>query len=186
MKAATSIRTGKFSEEQTVSAAKELRESLGATAHVAFAFCSPDYLPHLNDFCEILRVDGHAINVLGCTASGLIGGEIESEAVPGFSVLAISAADASFPALSISEEQAGVLTASTAAPQGSPPHGWVALTNPFRFDTETWLSRWTPAAGGSPVVGGLASGGTTEEDVAVFLNGKTADCVVVGIGGAAR
>ncbi len=186
MKAATSIRSGKFSEEQTVSAAQELRQSLGETAHVAFAFCSPDYIPHLNDFCEILRVDGHAINVMGCTASGLIGGEIESEAEPGFSVLAISAADALFPVFDIPEENAGSLTASTATPQGSSIHGWIALTNPFSFDTESWLSKWTPPVDGAPVVGGLASGGSSEEDVAVFLNGKISDCVTLGIGGAAR
>lgn len=186
MKAATSIRTGPFSEEQTALAAKELRESLGETAHVALAFCSPDYIPHLQDFCEILRVDGHAINVLGCTASGLIGGEIESEAVPGFSVLAISAADAFFPVLEISEENAGSLTAEKAAPKESSINGWVALTNPFSFDTDSWLSNWTPAAGGVPVVGGLASGGSSGEDICVFLNGKTTDCVALGIGGAAR
>lgn len=186
MKAATSIRTGTFSEEQTVSAAKELREALGETAHVAFAFCSPDYIAHLPDFCEILQVEGHAINVLGCTASGLIGGEIESEAVPGFSVLAISAAEAHFPVVDIAEQNAGEVTSLLATPRGATMNGWIALTNPFTFDTESWLSKWSAPGAGMPVVGGLASGGGSEDDVSVFLNGKTTDCVAVGIGGAAR
>jgi small ligand-binding sensory domain FIST len=180
MKAAVTTRAGAYSEELTVAAAREFRDALGETAQSALAFCSADYVPHLSDFCEILRVDGHAVNVMGCTGAGWIEGKKEHEAGPGFSVLALSGPSGALPVVPLESEQS--VEAITRNPLYKSINGWVALANPFTFNAEEWLEEWSVPKSGTPVVGGFASGGRSAEDTAVFLNGQVHDAVLLGIG----
>jgi len=186
MKAALATRAGNYSEKLVSGAAREIRETLGATAGAAVAFCGKDYLPHLAEFCETLRVDGHIINVMGCTGSGWIGGAKEQETGPGFSVLALSGTEAHLPVLEISSGESESENPRSAGSGFRQINGWVSLANPFTFDAESWLSNWTSPKSPLPVVGGFASGGQSEEDTAVFINGRTVDCAVLGIGGLLR
>ncbi len=58
-KCASVHRQGGFDAAEVVSAAAELRTTTGGNASIAFAFVTPDYVPHLSEFAEIVRVDGH-------------------------------------------------------------------------------------------------------------------------------
>lgn len=179
--AASCQRSGGFSSELVESAAQEVRESLTRPAKIATVFCSSDYLPHLEEFCEILRVDGHMIDVVGCTGSGRLSGEDEVEGGQGFSLVAIAHEGACSEILSFRSGQEAQPAPSArseinARNGATPPSGWLALVDPFVFDVETWLENWEV-----PVLGGLASGGKTADDCAVFHNGQTADCLVVPI-----
>ena len=66
-------RRGKYSREEVANAAVELRETTGEPTALAFAFVTSDYVPHLEEFSEIVRVDGHVIELVGATGAGVHG-----------------------------------------------------------------------------------------------------------------
>jgi small ligand-binding sensory domain FIST len=175
--AACSMREGGFSAGLAEDAAREVRARLGRPAAFAMAFCSSDYLPHLDGFCETLRVDGHIPDVIGCTASGFLAGADDAEAKPGFSLLAV-AHDGPPPAI---HRMGGDGTQAAHRPAAGGENGWIVLADPTSMDIEGWLADW-----GAPVVGGLASGGDSSDEIAVFHNGSICDGVAVPIGTSVR
>lgn len=165
---------GPFESGKAEGAALRIREALGRTAQVAVAFVSPDYLPHLPEFVETLRVDGHVSDVIGCTSAGRIVDRHEVENGSGCSILALSC-DVGEPV--------GLDAHGPAFPFSAPrPHASILLANPYRFETDAWLRQWNMERPGVAVVGGLASGGD-ETDVAVFLNDHLADAVCLPLAG---
>lgn len=165
---------GTFRPQAVLDAARKIRESLSRPAGFAVAFVSPDHIPFLAEFVETLRVDGHISHVIGCTAGGTIEGGQETEQGPGCAILAM-ACDAGEPLL---PEAGGLFH----PPVPRRPHGGILLADPFTFQTDEWLREWNRAFPGAPCVGGLASGGE-EEDVAVFLNDRIVDAVVIPLCG---
>jgi len=165
---------GTFRPEAVLDAARKIRESLSQPARFAVAFVSPDYIPFLREFIETLRVDGHISDVIGCTAGGTIEGTQETEQGSGCAILAI-VGDAGEPAL---PEEGGLFQ----RPVPGRPHGGILLADPFQFQTDEWLREWNREFPGAPCVGGLASGGE-EEEVAVFLNDRIVNAVVIPLCG---
>ena len=177
---------GKFSAEGAVRTAIELRESLGRPAGLAFVFISPDYSAHIDELSDILRVDGHISDVVGCTGAGLICGTEEVEGESGFSVLVLGEPGASFQVIPLTQsmnDQALDVTAFWKKTGGASPNAWISLLNPFTFDVENWLTAWNSAYPDVPCVGGLASGDQQASECLVFANGRALDGVVVGISG---
>ena len=74
-------RRGRYSRQEVASAALELREVSGQPTSLAFAFVTPDYLPHIEEFSEMVRVDGHVIELVGATGAGFTvnGDEMKGE-----------------------------------------------------------------------------------------------------------
>ena len=168
---------GPYSRDSVTHAALELRKSLGRPASVAFAFASPDYTPHLEEFCETLRVDGHVTHVMGCTAGGRIHGPNEIENGSGCSILTL-ACDVGEP-LAL---DAGNFHSFSHRAAPFSPNAWVLLANPFIFPSEEWLQELNVKFPGVPCLGGLASGGE-EDDVNVFFNGRVVDAVALPVTG---
>ena len=65
-------RRGRYSRQEVASAALELREAAGEPTALAFAFITPDYVPHIEEFSEMVRVDGHVIEFVGATGAGFL------------------------------------------------------------------------------------------------------------------
>ena len=166
---------GPYGRESATRAAVELRNSLGRPASVAFAFASPDFVPHLEEFCETLRVDGHVRDVLGCTAGGRIQGANEIETGSGCSILTL-ACDVGEPEALDAENDSFFHGRNPTLS----PNAWVMLANPYAFPTEEWLHDLNHKFPGVPCLGGLASGGE-EADVEVFLNGRAVDAVALPV-----
>lgn len=187
MKRCASVhRSGGFAESLVAEAAIELRQATGGSAKLAFAFVTPDYLPFLEEFSEIVRVDGHVIDLIGATGQGLTANGEEDEEGKGFSLLAVDAESASFSVQALHQSQVESIETSAGWQKigGSvAPRAWVVLANPFIFDSESWLSSWNAAYPGVPSVGGLATGSESEEETAVFWNGKVHEAIVVGVNG---
>lgn len=181
-KAASVYRKGDFSAGLVAEAASELREKMGVAASVAFGFVTPGYVPYLEEFSEIVRVDGHVSELVGCTGLGMIAGATEEEEEAGFSLVALEGKDTTVSVTRLS--QADLETAG-----GKPEvmHGsWIALANPFVFDVESWIGEWNETYPGVPCIGGLASGDANGEVTAVFHNGKIVDGIAVGFSGRLR
>lgn len=167
--AASSGCHGPFSQSGIQTIAAKIRSRLNRPATTAFVFVSADYAPHLADLCETLRVDGHIVDVVGCTAGGRIEGGREIESGSGISVLAL-ACDAGEPII-LPGSSPGVLP-------DVPTNAAVILANPFTFHLDDWLGHLNEFLPALPCVGGLASGGD-EASTTVFCNGEVVDAVLV-------
>ena len=73
------LHEGPYTEEAVRDAAGRIRSGLSGPATIAFAFVTPDYLPYLADFSDTIRVDGHVLELVGCTGSGLTSDGLERE-----------------------------------------------------------------------------------------------------------
>lgn len=166
-KAASLQVAGSYTASATLEAATRLRSTLGNPARTAFAFVSQNYMPHIAEFCEILRVDGHIQDIVGCTTRGYIEGATEFENSDGFSILAcqgefgdpVPLEDAEFPI-------------------NGNANGWIAMANPFAFPIEDWLDSSNRTSSRVTVVGGLSSG-STSSDPSVFINGNSVSAAAV-------
>ncbi len=178
--------SGAFDAKAVSAIARKLHQDQGATSHAAFAFTSCDYLPFIDEFCDILRVEGRITNVTGCTGIGLVSGGQEREMGSGFSILSLSAPDTEFHFREISGDMLQAKEPSRFWRQhcGESSRAWIALINPYVFPADTWLGEWNAAFPAIPCVGGLASGKNQEEGVGVFLNGNIVEGgVVTGFSG---
>lgn len=168
-KAASYHVNGVFKASEVLSAALHLRETLKTPARMAFAFVSANYMPHIAEFCEILRVDGHIQDIVGCTTGGRIEGGSEFEGGSGFSIMACQG-EFSDPLALDGDDFSTMADAN----------GCIALANPFAFPIEEWIGSFNRRNPGICLVGGLASGGNTEE-VSAFINGEIVDAVAVSV-----
>ena len=175
-------RRGPFSPELVAEAAHALRTSLGAPAQVAFAFVTPEYVPHLEEFCEIIRVDGHVMDIVGSTGQGVIAEGVEEEEGEGFGLLALAPVDTKVDIRVLSQET----IEDDFEPWTQKPESAILLANPFLFDLESWLAAWNEDPSQVPCVGGLASGDVDGDATAVFYNGRSVDGIIVGFAGDLR
>src|SRR2546426_1031580 len=104
-RASSRLVTAKFSEELVRNAAQQCLQEVDGHVSCAFAFVSPDYLQNLEDFLEIVRVDGHAPVLLGCTGGGLIGTGREAEQVSGFSLLFLNLPQTEIRIVELAQDQ---------------------------------------------------------------------------------
>jgi small ligand-binding sensory domain FIST len=159
--------SGRYNASVVLDAAHHLRRELKTPAHVAFAFVSPDHIPHLAEFCETLRVDGHIQDVVGCTTGGLIEGRTEFEGGAGFSVIALQGEFGDPLALE-----------GLDFPSCGKSNGWILLVNPFAFPADDCMASFNHRTPEIPVVGGFASGGHSAA-TCVFINGTPVDAAAV-------
>jgi small ligand-binding sensory domain FIST len=185
---ASVLHEGPYVEATVRAAAERIRAGLSGPATIAFAFVTPDYLPHLSEFADTIRVDGHVLEVVGCTGSGLTSDASERENGSGFSILALHFENTEVAIHPLPNS----LVESSDGPKFwkqrfAPAEGWLVLTNPFGFAVDDWLAEWNAAFPGVPTVGGLASGGRDAESMGVFHNSNLIEGgVLVGISGAVK
>ncbi len=179
---------GPYEEAAVRAVAEQIRLGLSGPATVAFAFVTSDYLPHLDDFVDTIRVDGHVLELVGCTGSGLTSNATEREGGSGFSILALHVENTDVTVHELSNSLVESADGAEFWRRKFPAvTSWIALTNPFGFGVDDWLNEWNAAFPGVPTVGGLASGGREAESIAVFHNDRVIDGgVLVGLNGALR
>ena len=159
-RAASRVRLTQWDEQLVTETARQLKEETGG-ATLALAFVSPDWRPHLKEFIEILQVDGHARQVIGCSADGFIGTGQEDEEVSGFSVMFLN--------LAHSEIGSWVIDEHFQIPRDRPATGgWLVLGNPLRLNAQALLEDMNRIYPGVPVYGGLATGGWDTETLFTF------------------
>ena len=159
-RAASRVRLTQWDEAVVTETVRQLRAETGG-ATLALAFVSPDWRPHLKEFMEILQVDGHARQVIGCSADGFIGTGQEDEDVSGFSVMFLNLAD----------EEVGtwVIDEHFQIPRDRPATGgWLVLGNPLRLNAAALLEDMNRIYPGVPVYGGLATGGWDSDTLFTF------------------
>lgn len=174
---------GAFSVHDAENAARELKHSLKGPADLAIIFMTADYLPHLSEFSDIIRVDGHISEIVGSTGNGTICDAIENENVPGFSILALRTPGFKPQIISQSADE----LQSGNDPSWLKSHipsvgGMILLANPFQFQADEWLESFNIAFPNTPIVGGLSSGANEESLMAVFHNARVTDgAILIGL-----
>lgn len=177
-----------YSEQVVTEAARELRAELGAEVSCAIVFFSSDYIPHLDDFLELVRVYGKVPLLVGGSAAGLIGRQSEAEDRSGFSLLLLSLPNTRLRLFEFSQRQVDESTGPgywhmESGIGAEDVDAWIVLTNPLRLNSDRWLNEWNLAYPGIPALGGLASG--SEEEIVLCRDGEviTGDGLALGISG---
>lgn len=172
--------TGPYNASRVADAVRGLQRSLKTSANFAFAFLSSDYLLKLEEFTDIIRVDGHVVELVGCTTLGWTFNGTERESGSGFSLLAVHAPDVRVLITELSQEQLEGTGGKLNVPRSN-PNGCVGLLNPFGLSVEQFLTEWNTRFPGIPMAGGLASG--TDENLAVFHNNEIVPGLALGLEG---
>jgi len=185
--AASVLHQGIFDASTIQSVAENLRHELGGPATCAFCFLTPDYLHRLEEFTEIVRVDGHIRDLVGTSAASLIGRGIEPEGEPGFTLLGVRMDEADVSVASFTAADLGTADVKatwwekTGRRQAA---GWILIADPFEIQVEDWIDEWNTAYPGARCAGGLASGAGNEQTTAVFHNGQMVNgAIAVGLDG---
>jgi small ligand-binding sensory domain FIST len=159
-RAASRVRLTEWDEKVMTETARELRAEAGG-ASLALVFVSPDYRPYLKEMIEILQVDGHAKQVVGCSADGFIGTGQEDENTSGFSVLFLNVPGDGIGSWVIDEHFQIPRDREAVG-------GWVVLGNPLRLNAQALLEDMNRIYPGVPLYGGLATGGWDAEALFTF------------------
>jgi len=177
---------GPYDEAAVKAVGEEILKSLGGTSSLAFAFVTSDYIPHLEDFTEVLRLHGHIPDIVGASARGVIHNDTEYESGSGFAILSLRLEDVQntvipFDKNTFENADSAHFTDALGAVK---PKVWISLLNPVELNVEEWIHTWNHLFPEIPSTGGLASGGRDAESYAVFHNDRIlSGGVVVGLSG---
>ncbi len=186
--------SGDFDEQGLRAWATDLRRQVPASRiDLGLVFLSPRFFALASDVLELLRVHAQIPLLLGCSSAALIAGGEEVESNPGlvlglYELPGVELRAVHFAQHDLEESTGpGFWHARTGvAPDAT--NGWLVFADPFHLEGERWLQMWNEAYPSLPIVGGLASGPSTEPLTQVYLNGDVFEegGVAVSIGGQVR
>ena len=190
MKWASALSEAASLDDAMAECAETLHERLGevGAVHLAVVFASPHFAGDYERVPQQIHRHFPGAVVLGCSGAGIIGDGREVEDRP-----ALSLTVAHLPNVSISPFH---LTSADLPTPDAPPDTWVQrlgvapegapqflmLVEPFSMAGEELLSGLDFAYPGIVKIGGLASGGQSPADQALFLNDRMHREGAVGVG----
>ncbi len=157
VRAASRVLLDVWDEDKVVEMARRLRTDCGGGASMAFVFCSQNWRPHVAELVEIIQVEGHAKQVVGCSAQGIVGTGQEDDEVTGCSVLFVNAEEL--------RARSWVIDESFSLPPKPDGGVWVLLGNPMRLNVGSLLEDMNRHYAGMPVYGGMAGGGWEPDSI---------------------
>lgn len=170
--------TGNFDEAKLRSWAADLRLKLQAPeVTLGLVFMTPAFFDRARPILEILRVHCQIPLLIGCSSTGLIAGSKEFEDTEGIVTALYHLPGAVLHACRFTQEQLEEANgpAYWHHETGLSPdsiNGWLAFADPFHLDSEGWIRSWNEAYAPLPILGGLASGNSSEHQTQVYLNGE--------------
>jgi small ligand-binding sensory domain FIST len=182
-----------FDESALQQWAEDLRAELKSPATLGLVFMAPRFFEQARQILEIIRVHARVPLLAGCSSQGLIAGDHELEENPGISLGLYAFPDARLSGFYFKQEDVEGAQGKDYWPKktGIAPeqtNGWLAFIDPFNLDSEAWLRTWNEAYTPLPVLGGLASGGPSEQRTQVYLNDEVYEAggVIISVGGGVR
>jgi small ligand-binding sensory domain FIST len=169
------LHEGVYDEKRVRDVARTLRGQLPGAPVLGLVFVTPDYIPHISDFLETLRLNAHIATLVGCTSTSIIGSAEEQENRSGFSLLLLHFPNSSATAVPIHQDLLQNISMPAewhkhAQLPAGPVKAWLTLIDPFSMPVEPWLKSWNAAYPKTPCFGGLASSEGAESWV--FLNDR--------------
>lgn len=146
-------------------------------AHLSFVFASPHHLKAFPRLLHTIQERCASHTLIGCTGGGVIGDRHEVENKPALAVMAgylpgvnISAFHIEQPDLEEEWSEAYWQNRLGVTPDDEPT--FLLLPDPFMIDPQKLLNMFNSTYPQRPVLGGLASGGQSQNSCALFLNGE--------------
>jgi len=165
-----------------------LRRNLGsARADLVIAFVSEHHRTAYRELAPILAAELGGGLLLGCTARSVIGGGREIEGSPALSLTAASLPGVELTPFHVDLEQLPEADASPdawAAACGLRPDSdahFLLLADPFSFDVERLIRGLDATFPAGKKLGGVASGGRTPGDNALYLRDRVHRAGLVGV-----
>jgi small ligand-binding sensory domain FIST len=186
--------SGSFDESGLRQWAENLRRQLRAPrVALGLVFMSPGFFSSAKQILEILRVHARIPLLAGCSSQGLIVDRQELEQDDGITLGLYALPGAELQPLHFTQEQVDEAAGpaywhrKTSIGPGQ-SNGWLVFIDPFHLDSETWLQSWNLAYPALPVLGGVASGNSSERRTQLYLNGDVFEegGVAISVGGAVR
>ncbi len=163
----------------------------GESSDLCCLFASSAYA---DDFGKLLAEASAATQagcIVGCSGQGVIGVGREIENEPALTLLALRLPGVVLRPVRFTQAdvQRGDRpeywhTSTGVSPEDA--NAWLVFADPFTLDAERLVAEFSQAYPGTPVVGGMASGGFGRRQTHVFLNERVYDhgAVAVALGGA--
>jgi len=174
-------------------AADRAAEQLGSTADIAVVFVSSSYKSAIRPAMESLDDMLGATTVIGGTAEAVLAADTEYESGPVVSIWLARLPGATVVPFALQYTQTpdgGMFAGWPATPDGGWPDnsGVVLLADPFSFPVDGLIGRVEEDHPGTPIVGGMASGGSQPGSNTLVVGSRSYDSGAVGfvVGGAAR
>jgi small ligand-binding sensory domain FIST len=162
-------------DTDSVQAAREVVESVreklgGERPDLAFYFVSTHHLSQLEAAARTLAADLGAPHLLGCTGETIIGGEVEYENQPAFSLWAGTFPTADIRSAHLTLEQTLDGFAFLGIPEiPSGPATLLLLGEPYTFPTDAFIKRMAEDYPELQVLGGMSSGASSAGENRLFL-----------------
>lgn len=176
-RAASRLISSAFDEGLVKEAARSCREALGGAPSLVVAHFTSDWREYVHDFVELVQVYGHARQVIGCTADGLVSDAGERENASGCSLLFLGLPRTRVDLTLVRGRDANRFRVAEA----EEPSSWITLCNPYLVHAEEWMQRWNTVTHQAPTFGALASGISTTQGTLVFANHEASDLACVGV-----
>ncbi len=153
---------------------------------ILLCFFSAELIAHAEEIAAELNKTLEPKFIAGCSGESVIGNAIEVELEPAISVVAISHPTAKISQMNLEYDR---------STDGGRFKGWpdelianwpedsimILLGDPFSFPTDLFLERMNEDRKGSPVVGGMASGGGMPGDTKLISGGQVLNSGAVAI-----
>lgn len=140
----------------------QIARSLGAAPTLATLFVTPHHAEHTDALREVVVDRLRPGALIGCTGAGVIGGDAEIEGTAALTLWAAAWPDTTVETFSLAVEQLDGEAALTGWPSGESTDdvgGVLVLADPYSVPPDLLLSALDERYGGTPIVGGMASGG---------------------------
>ncbi|MDE3103374.1 MAG: FIST C-terminal domain-containing protein [Chloroflexota bacterium] len=156
----------------------------GARADVVALFISPQFEDEIPRIVELAGERAEDAVIVGCSAGGVLGGDVEVEDAP-----AVAAWAASLPSTGVQpfrltfehDGDQGVIDGLDELPSADRGAVVVMLSDPFSFPADVFLGHLNDNAPGVPVLGGQASGGLEAGRNVLIANGEVVRDGAVGV-----
>jgi len=151
-------------------------------------FASDAYADEFDQLLGAVRWMTGAKTVIGCSGSGIIGPgrEIEDEPAIALQLFSLPGVELHTRHLTQLDLQRDDDDWTPDLPAANDLNAWLLFTDPFTFDTESLLRRFSELYERKPLIGGLASGNYRRRQTFLFLDDDVHEdgAVAIGIGGA--
>lgn len=165
--------------------AREVRNSLGGEADLAFLFFASHYAERAEELCQAVRNELAPRVLLGCTGEGVIGGNEEVEEAPAATLWAARLPGVQATPLRFFVPEGDAEFSLDHWPdhfgkEGDQPT-FILLADPFTTPVNEVLSGLADRWPGAIAIGGLAGGGHDEGDNRLVLNDAVHQEGLVGV-----
>ena len=187
MKFSSGVSDAAALQDAAADAAAQAAASLGSDpCHAAFLFAAPSHRARWAEALARVHDTLRPSVVIGCGSSGVVGGEHEFESGPALSLLGAHLPGVKLHPFAVHPEEMEL-----ASPGGfwvdkvgvlpSQHPAFVLLVDPFTCDPTRLLSELSGTYPGSPVIGGLVSGGRRDGDHLLCYQRELLQAGAVGI-----